>query len=142
MKNLLISLGVALAACAAAFGIFYALNDDEAMHRAAREGDAMAWLKMEFHLDDGQFAAIKKLHDDYGIVCAQHCTMITNARQRSAPQDELARLEKLCVDSMTDHFSRVAKLMPAAQGERYLATVLPLIPGYAHAGPPTMQATP
>jgi hypothetical protein len=142
MKNLLISVGVALAACAAAFGVFFAINDDEAMHRAAREGDAMAWLKMEFHLDDAQFAAIKKLHDDYGVVCAQHCTLITNARQRSAPDAELARLEKLCIDSMTDHFRRVANLMPAVQGERYLGTVLPRIPGYQHVGPPSMQGTP
>ncbi len=142
MRNLLITLGVALVACAVAFGVFYFLNEDEAIRRAARDGDAMAWLQAEFHLDAGQFAAIKQLHDDYGVVCAGHCTTIMNARQRSAPAEELAHLESICVDAMTTHFRRVAALMPPTQGERYLVTVLPRIPGYTHAGTPNLQMTP
>ena len=141
MKNFLISLAVALAACGAAFGSFYALNDDKAISRAARDGDAMAWLRAEFDLDEVQFAAIKQLHDAYGLICAEHCALITNARQRPAPPEELARLEKLCVDAMTAHCRQVAALMPKAEGERYLETVLPRIPGYGHAGPPSMQIT-
>src|SRR5437762_6473458 len=103
MKNLLITVGIALAACGAAFGVFYVLNDDPAMRRAAREGDAMAWLRTEFHLNDAQFAAIKKLHEDYGTVCAGHCAAIMEARKRSAPPAEIAALEKTCVESMTVH---------------------------------------
>jgi hypothetical protein len=142
MKNLLITFSIALAAAAVAFGVFYALSDDEAIHRAAREGDAMAWLRTEFQLDDARFAAIKKLHDEYGVVCAEHCVTITNARQRTAPPAELARLEQACIDAMTGHFRRVAAVMTPAQGERYLATVLPRIPGYQHAGAPNVRATP
>ncbi len=139
MKNFLITTMLALAACGAAFGVFFALGEDEAMQRAARDGDAMAWLRLEFQLNDAQFAAIRKLHDEYGVVCAEHCILITDARRRAAPADELARLERLCVDAMTTHFRRVATLMPAAQGERYLATVLPRIPGYGHLGAPDLH---
>ena len=142
MKNILITLSVVLAACAVAFGVFYLANDNAAMRRAAREGDALAWLRAEFQLSDAQFDAIKKLHDDYGMVCAEHCTLITNARQRSAPAAELAGLEQACVEAMTTHFRRVAAMMSPAQGERYLATVLPRVAGYEHANAPTVQGNP
>jgi hypothetical protein len=141
MKNFWITLAVALAACLATFGVFYKLNADEALHRAAREGDAMAWLRAEFHLNDAQFASIQKLHDDYGVVCAEHCALITRARQQPASSAEIARLEQVCVDAMTTHFRKVAATMPAREGDRYLAMVLPRIPGYQHVGAPNLQAT-
>lgn len=140
MKNLLITLGIALAACAAAFGVFYVLNDDPALRRAAREGDAMAWLRTEFRLNDEQFAAIKKLHEDYGAACAEHCAAIMAARKRSAPPAEITALEETCVKAMTAHFHRVAALMPAPEGQRYLATVLPRVAGYDHRAAPNVQA--
>ena len=124
MKNLLITLGVALAVCVSAFAVFFAINDEPTLHRAAQEKDAMAWLRAEFHLDETQFAAIKKVHDEYGVVCAGHCAAIVAARARTAPPAEIAVLEKNCVEAMTAHFQRVAALMPAREGERYLATVL------------------
>lgn len=142
MKNFLLTLGLAIAACATAFGIFYAINDQPAMHRAAQEKDAMAWLRAEFHLDDAQFAAIKKLHDDYGSVCAEHCAAIMSARHRLAPASEVAVLEKKCVDSMTAHFQRVAGLMPPPEGVRYLAMVLPRVKEYGHEGAPNLRVAP
>jgi hypothetical protein len=142
MKNLLITLAVALAACAAAFAISYAMNDAPALHRAAQESDAMAWLRAEFHLDETQFGAIKKVHDDYSVVCAGHCAAIMAARARVAPASEMDALEKTCVEAMTAHFQRVATLMPASEGERYLATVLPRVKGYSHDRVPTLRATP
>lgn len=142
MKNFLITLGAALAACAVAFGVFYAINDDPALRRAAREGDAMAWLRSEFQLDDAQFTAIKKLHDDYGSVCAGHCAAIMEARQRSAPAAEIARLEQTCVDAMTAHFRQVAALMPPGEGARYLTTVLPRVAKYEHQAAPNLQGKP
>ncbi len=131
-----------MAACALAFGVFFVLNDDPALRRAARENDAMAWLRVEFRLSDAQYAAIKKLHDDYGAVCGEHCAAIMEARERKAPAAEVERLEKVCVDAMTGHFKRVAALMPAEQGDRYLATVLPRVSGYAHTGAPNLRANP
>jgi hypothetical protein len=142
MKNLLITLFVALVASVSAFGIFYALNNDPALHRAAQERDAMAWLRAEFHLDEAQFATIKKVHDEYGVVCARHCAAIIAARARSAPLAEMEALEKTCVEAMTTHFRQVATLMPAGEGDRYLATVLPRVRGYNHDQVPTLRASP
>jgi hypothetical protein len=142
MKNFWITLGLALAACAAAFGAFYAISDEPAMHQAARDGDAMTWLRTEFHLDDAQFAAIKKLHEDYAAVCTEHCAAIAQAKKRNAPPAERAALEKTCVDAMTAHFRRVATLMPAGEGDRYLAMVLPRIAGYEHTGAPNVRMAP
>lgn len=142
MKNFLLTVAVALAACGTAFGVFYVLNDDPAMHRAAREQDAMAWLRTEFRLTAAQFAAVTKLHDDYGTVCSRHCAAIMEARRRAAPAAEVAALEKTCVDSMTVHFRQVAALMPAAEGARYLAMVLPRVAGYDHSGAPNVRVTP
>lgn len=139
MKNFLLTLLVILAASAAAFGVCYVLSDDRAMRAAAREGDAMGWLKAEFKLDARQFDAIKKLHDDYAIACGEHCMAIMSARERRAPAAEVAALEKTCVEAMTAHFRRVAALMPPAEGERYLATVLPRVADYPHAGAPNVR---
>lgn len=142
MKNFLVTLAVIVAACAAAFATCYALRDEPAIHRAAQDNDAMAWLRTEFHLNDAQFAAIKKLHEDYGLVCAEHCEAITAAKKRGAAAPEVAALEKTCVDAMTTHFRRVAAEMPPREGERYLAMVLPRIAGYEHTGAPNVRVTP
>jgi hypothetical protein len=140
MKNFLLTLGVVLAACAVSFGVFYAANGASAeWRRATREGDALAWLRAEFKLDDAQFAAIKRLHEDYGRVCAAHCDAIMAAEKRGASAAERSALETACVASMTEHFRRVAALMPAGEGERYLATVLPRVADYDHRGSPTVQ---
>ncbi len=143
MKNLLLTLAMVAAACAVSFGVFYATSGAPAeVRRAARAGDAMAWLRADFKLDDTQFAAIKRLHDDYVGVCANHCAAIMAAEKRGAPRAELAGLEKTCVDAMTEHFRRVAASMPPGQGERYLATVLPRIADYDHRGAPNVQVRP
>lgn len=142
MKNFLITAGVVLAACALAFGVFYAASENRAIHAAARDGDAMAWLRAEFQLNDTQFTAIKRLHDDYSTACGRHCAAIMAARERHAPATEIAALEKTCVDAMTAHFRQVAALMPPPEGERYLATVLPRVTGYSHQGAPNVRVTP
>jgi hypothetical protein len=102
----------------------------------------MAWLRVEFGLTDEQFTAVRKLHEDYSVTCGEHCAAIMDARERKAPAAEVAALEKTCVEAMTGHFRQVAALMPPDQGERYLATVLPRIAGYAHQGAPNMRVTP
>jgi hypothetical protein len=142
MRNFWITLALAVAACAVTGGVFFVASDNRAMHAAAREGDAMAWLRVEFQLSDAQFAAVKKLHEDYAIVCGKHCADIMEARERKAPAAEVAALEKICVDSMGVHFRQVAALMPPPQGERYLAIVLPRIAGYSHHGAPDVRVMP
>jgi len=140
MRNLLITLGIALAVCAAAFGVFYAANrEPAALRRAALDRDAMAWLRMEFHLDDAQYAAIRHLHAEFEDRCAEHCAAILAARRRHDSPAEIAALEGRCVREMTDHFRRVASLMAPEEGNRYLAIVLPRIADFDHRGPPTVQ---
>ena len=139
MKNILITLGVALVVAAAAGGICYRMNCDAGLHRAANEGDAMGWLRAEFKLDDAQFAAVKKLHDDYGVVCGEHCAAIMAAKRRAAPASEIAGLEATCAEAMTAHFRKVATLMARKQGERYLSLVLPRVESYGHEGAPTVR---
>lgn len=140
MKNFWLTLVAVVAAAAISFGVFFAMNDAPAVRRAAREGDAMMWLRAEFRLNDAQFAAIKQLHEDYSLVCTRHCAAIMAARRRHASPVEIAALEQTCVDAMTAHFRKVAALMPPGQGERYLAIVLPRVSHYRHEGAPTLQA--
>lgn len=139
-RNFLLTAAVVAAACAMSYGVFYlASREPAAVRQAIREGDAMAWLRTEYRLDEAQFAAIKQLHEDYREKCAEHCSAIMAAEKRRAPAAEVAALEKVCVDAMTVHFRRVAALMPAGQGERYLAVVLPRVAGYDHHGAPDVQ---
>lgn len=140
MKNLLLTLGILAGICGLSYGAFYLMSrEPAAVQKAMRDGDALAWLRTEFHLDIEQYAAIKKLHEDYGKVCAGHCAAIMAAQQRGAPAAEIAALEKTCVTAMTEHFKRVAALMPPGEGERYLAIVLPRIADFDHRGAPNVQ---
>jgi hypothetical protein len=142
MKNWLIMLGFALAAAMGAYAFFFVINDQPEVRRAARARDAMQWLRVEYRLDDAQWTLIKQLHEAYDEVCGRHCAAILAARERAAPTTEVAALERVCVDGMTTHFKQVAALMPADQGERYLAMVLPKVVGYDHAGAPTVRVQP
>lgn len=139
MKHFWITLGLVVAVAATAFGVSYVANDRPAVRRAAHERDAMAWMAAEFHLNAEQFAAVKKLHDDYGVACGEHCRAIMRAKRHGAPAAEVAALEQRCVNAMTEHFRRVAALLPAGEGERYLAMVLPCVENYDHAGVPTLK---
>ena len=142
MKNWLITLGLAVVVGVAAYGVFFVGNDEPELRRAARAGDAMAWLRVEFRLSDAQAAAVKKMHDDFSVECGEHCGAIVDARTRKAPAAEIARLEQVCVDAMTAHFERVAALMAPEQGARYLEIVRPRVAGYDHAGAPNVRVKP
>lgn len=143
MRNFFLTLGVALAACAVSFGVFYAVSRPSAEVRtAARQHDAMQWLRAEFRLTDAQFAEIRRLHDAYDARCAEHCAAIMAARRRAAPAEEVARLESVCERSMAEHFHQVAAVMTPAQGRRYLEIVLPRVAGYDHHGAPNVRVDP
>ena len=140
MKNFLLTLAIVGASCVLSFGVFYAVSRQPAeVRQALREGDAMAWLRTEFRLSGAQFAGIKQLHEDYRGQCAGHCAAIMAAEKRGVSRTEMAALEKTCVDAMTEHFRRVAVLMPPGQGERYLAMVMPRIIDFDHRGAPNVQ---
>jgi hypothetical protein len=143
MKNLLLTAVLILATCGLSYGIFYtASRDPKALREALAERDAMAWLKSDFKLTDAQFAAIKRLHDDYYVECSDHCAAILDAREQHAPAPEIARLEDICERSMTEHFKKVAALMSPEEGPHYLAVVLPKVANYDHHGAPSLQVSP
>ena len=151
MKYLLGTFAALVLAAAAAGFFSYRLNSEPALHAAATHGDAMAWLRTDFQLDDRQFAEIKKLHEAYAPSCAEHCRMIqeaTKARDAlqagdpaavTAAERKLQELRTACETALTAHVRQVAALMAPGEGRRYLALVLPKIAGFDHTAAPDLQ---
>ena len=153
MKNRLISLALVLAVAAAAGVVAYRGGGDATLERALVERDAMAWLRADFVLTEAQFAAIKALHDDYSVVCAEHCLEIQKAsaaleRMKGEPgvaaaavdaaERRLEELRLVCESAIATHVRQCAALMSPEAGERYLALVLPKIKDFDHQAPPDL----
>lgn len=153
MKYILITAALILAAAATACGIVYVLSDKPEIRAARKEGDAMAWMRAEFKLNDEQVAKIEAVHSAYGKVCAVHCRDVQAAMDalaalkadRAASPEQLAAAEQklratmaVCEEATAAHVKNVATYMSPEQGARYLALVLPRITGYHHKGPPDL----
>jgi threonine synthase len=141
-RNVFLTLLLVAVVAAGAFGVAFLASGDRALRLAARQGDALEWLRVEFALDAERFAAVRRLHEEFSIECSAHCAAIVAARERAAPAAEIAALEEHCVVAMTAHFRQVAARMEPAQGERYLALVLPRIRGHSHQGAPSVRLAP
>ena len=151
MKYLLGTIAVLVLVAAAMGFVCYRLSGDAALHAAAARGDAMAWLRADFHLDDRQFAEVKKLHDAYAPSCEEHCRLIqeaTRARDAfkaadpaavAAAEQKLQELRATCETAITVHVRSVAVQMSPEAGRRYLALVLPRIAGFDHTVAPDLQ---
>ncbi|MBI5381841.1 MAG: periplasmic heavy metal sensor [Opitutae bacterium] len=154
MKNFFLTVALVLAVGAAACAVFFHWRCDDTLHTAAQQRDAMAWLRTEFHLDEAQVAAIAKLHADYSEVCAEHCAAIGDARAELAQlqasgqaptaaliaaRTRVAERELVCRTAIAGHLRAVAKLMPPAEGERYLRLLLPRVANYDHHGAPNVR---
>lgn len=148
----LISTLVLLAAIAGAVAfVTYRATADDAVAKALAKQDAMAWLRADFQLTDAQFAAIKKLHDSYSLVCEEHCREIQRAvRARAdlkkdakadaaalaAADRRVAELRLVCESAITTHVRECAAHMSPEAGQRYLALVLPKIRDFDHEAAP------
>jgi len=140
MKNLLITAGIIVALCGFSYGSFYALSRDSAEVRlAVKTGDAMEWLRSEFHLTDEQYADIQSMHDDYYVECSIHCAGIMAAQEEGKSAEEVARLETICESAMAEHCRSVAAVMNPSNGARYLKIVMPRIADYDHHEAPSLQ---
>ena len=144
-----------LAFAAASIGLMcYRLNTDSALHAAVQQRDAMEWLRMDFHLNDAQFAAIKKLHEAYTPSCAEHCRLIQEATRMNhtlksaghgdpaalaAAEARLQELRTVCETAITRHVRQVAAEMSPVEGARYLALVLPKIADFDHQAEPDLH---
>jgi hypothetical protein len=104
--------------------------------RSLQAASELAWLKMEFGLEEGEFARIEALHEGYLPQCAAMCAKIAaaNAELESmvvqtntvtpeirAKLGEIGNLRQECQAQMLNHFYAVSQAMPAEQGRRYLA---------------------
>jgi hypothetical protein len=132
----------------------YHLSSARDLHEAARKGDAMAWLRADFHLDDRQLAEIKKLHEAYAPSCEEHCRLIQEAVQvrdalkvsggsdpaaMAAAERTLQERRTTCETAIGVHVRQVAERMSPEDGRRYLALVLPRIAAFDHQAAPTLD---
>jgi len=153
MRNLLLTLALLLAvAMAVGVGVYRACCDP-ATHAAARDGDALCWLRTEFRLTEAQYVAVLRMHEEHSAVCAGHCAAVRAAQARlgklntaGAAADEkaaaraaLQQAETTCRLSVEEHVRRVAAVMEPRQGARYLAMVLPRLAALDHSGPPNAR---
>ena len=154
MKYWFATLGL-LALVAAATGfVCFRMSSDPALHAAVQNGDPMEWLRTDFHLNGGQFAAIKKLHEAYAPSCEEHCRLIQEAtRMRNtlgvagqgdpatiaAAEGRLQELRTTCETAITRHVRQVAAEMSPGEGRRYLALVLPKIADFDHTAAPDLH---
>ena len=149
-------LGFIVLAALCALGSFlgYHLGCDPVLHEAAQQGDAMAWIRHEYHLSPEQFKQIEHLHTQYSGTCDEHChriQMAVRARDeltKALPRDEPAiaasneRIKELsthCEATLKQHLEQVAALMSPEDGSRYLATMLPLLERFNHSGAPDLR---
>lgn len=151
MKYLLRTIAVLVLVAAATGFVCYRLSADPMLHDAAAKGDAMTWLRTDFHLNDAQFAAIRKLHEAYAPSCAEHCRMIQEAAKArdalrtadpvtvAAAERKLQELRTTCETAIARHVRQVAAEMSPADGARYLALVLPRIADFDHLVAPDLR---
>jgi hypothetical protein len=134
-RSLIILLG-ALALGAAVFAGSYFAGQRAGALYCANPADDLAWLRLEFHLNDDQMARIRQLHEGYKPQCAKMCALIaakkaelqatlsngTNITAEAQTElTELGELRARCQAQMLRHFIAVSQAMPPEEGRRYFA---------------------
>jgi hypothetical protein len=154
MKYLLATILVLVLAATSAGILSYRMSCEPTLHAAATSGDAMAWLRTDFHLTDRQFSAIRQLHESYLGTCEEHCRLIQEATkvrdalktakaadpaEAAAAERKVQELRVTCETAITRHVRQVAAVMSPADGERYLTLVLPKIADFDHTVAPDLH---
>jgi len=136
MNRPLLTLIGALALGAAIFAGAYFASQRTTVMCCTKPADDLNWLRLEFHLSDGEMARIRELHEGYLPKCAEMCAKIaakkgeleslvgtsTNLNaEAQAKLKEIADLRAQCQAQMLQHFVTVSQAMPPEQGRRYLA---------------------
>lgn len=147
MKYLLGTIAALVLVAVVTGSLCYRLSSAPALHAAVKKGDAMGWLRVDFHLTDRQFAEIQKLHEAYAPSCEEHCRLIQEAitarnamaaargsdpAAAAAAERTLQELRTICETAIAAHVRKVAALMSPEDGQRYLALVLPKIANFDH----------
>lgn len=134
-RSLLILVAMLLAATA----LFFAgqrITAHWRMRHMAQTADDLAWLRMEYKLNDAEMNRIRGLHDGYRVVCSNYCARIDAQKQElqtaldagtntqktvDARLAEIGQLRAQCQAAMLLHFREVSQVMPPEQGHRYMA---------------------
>lgn len=136
MKRALAVIVLGLVAGVIGYSAVYYSKAKPARGLQSGAGSELAWLKMEFGLEEGEYERIRKLHEGYLPQCAVMCERIAAANgelekmvlatnvvtpEISAKLNEIGQLRQECQAQMLKHFYAVSEAMPAEQGRRYLA---------------------
>lgn len=128
---------IAVAGGAGAFTWHSARSTDKC---TVREPE-LRWLQREFALSDDAVLRIAELHRRYTAECGPMCAALQSshsevsrlipAEKRMTPELEAAlngsnKIVAECQHRMVEHFYAVAREMPPAAGERYLALMTPI----------------
>lgn len=143
-RSLVILLGALTLGAAVFTGSYFAGRQASLMPMAHRLDD-LDWLRQEYHLSDAQMAQIRQIHQNYMPKCAQMCMQLA-AKQRELENSlasatninadarqklvQLAEYRAQCQARMLQNFIAVSKVMPPAEGRRYLADMKRLVFGF------------
>src|SRR5262245_15387317 len=118
---------VAVAAAVIGYHSYYWSATNPAQTMLQQGSGEMEWLRREFHLNDEQFASVRKLHEEYAPECDQMCQRIAEANLRAngliaanhsvtpeidAALKECTRVQAECRRAMLAHVYAVADKMP------------------------------
>jgi hypothetical protein len=154
MRHLVATFALLAAIAGTAGFVAFRVSSDPEVTQALAKRDAMEWLRADFKLTDAQFAAIRKLHDSYSVVCEEHCREINRAvRARNelkaaanadptavaAAERRVEELRLVCESAIATHVRECAAHMSPEAGQRYLALVLPKIKDFDHQAAPDLR---
>lgn len=144
-KRSLITVVLALAACAILFASSYVIAQRICAKHVTSSADDLAWLRQEFRLSDAEMTRMWELHEGYMPKCAEMCKQIAAKKQElesalagttnvtTAAEEKLTELGMLraqCQVQMLRHFVEVSQAMPPEQGRRYLTEMQRLTLGF------------
>ena len=144
-KRSLITVVLALAACAILFVSSYVIAQRICAQHMNNSADDLAWLREEFRLGDTAMGRVRELHEGYMPKCAEMCKQIAAKKREletalagatnvtaTAEQklSELGALRAQCQTQMLRHFVEVSQAMPPEQGRRYLTEMQRLTLGF------------
>ncbi|MCX6904472.1 MAG: periplasmic heavy metal sensor [Verrucomicrobia bacterium] len=145
MRRPLLTFAVMLLAGAAVFLTGQRLAIHWCARQMARPSDDLAWLRLEFRLNDTELARARQLHEGYLPKCHEFCARIDLSKRElqamlasgaNAPAAieqklvEIGTLRAQCQAAMLQHFREVSQIMPPEQGRRYLAEMQRLTLGF------------
>lgn len=145
MRRFLIILTAMLLVGTVVFLAGQLIADHWCVKYAAPPSDDLAWLRLEFRLNEAELARVRQLHEGYMPKCRDFCERIDVQKRAlqailaaatNSPAVieqkliEVGTLRAQCQSAMLQHFHEVSQVMPMEQGRRYLAEMQRLTLGF------------